>query len=383
MDDIIWMGPQPSVKDMAARVGVSTAPFARLADCMKTAISQGRRIHFLPPYRFRNMLLLEELLGIRPALVKNYASLELIKAVVDLRSVKEPCEIEEITKACNIGYEMHTAAMRNCKPGVKEQYIAGLIEGIAASYGSMVSFPVILSQNGETLHNHDHSQILQEGRMMLTDAGAEEVSHYCSDFTRTVPVGGKFLTRQKEVYNIVLAANNKAIEIAKPGVTYQYVHLEVCKVLAQGLKDLGLMKGDVNEAVAAGAHALFMPHGLGHMMGLDVHDMEDLGQIYVGYDDETRPIDQFGTSSLRMGRRLQEGFVITDEPGCYFIPALIDQWRAQGMHKEFLNYDKIETFKDFGGIRLEDDILIIPGGSRFLGDKRTPITVEEVEEIMR
>ena len=384
MDDIIWMGPQPSVKDMAARVGVSkTAPFARLADCMKTAISQGRRIHFLPPYRFRNMLLLEELLGIRPALVKNYASLELIKAVVDLRSVKEPCEIEEITKACNIGYEMHTAAMRNCKPGVKEQYIAGLIEGIAASYGSMVSFPVILSQNGETLHNHDHSQILQEGRMMLTDAGAEEVSHYCSDFTRTVPVGGKFLTRQKEVYNIVLAANNKAIEIAKPGVTYQYVHLEVCKVLAQGLKDLGLMKGDVNEAVAAGAHALFMPHGLGHMMGLDVHDMEDLGQIYVGYDDETRPIDQFGTSSLRMGRRLQEGFVITDEPGCYFIPALIDQWRAQGMHKEFLNYDKVETFKDFGGIRLEDDILIIPGGSRFLGDKRTPITVEEVEEIMR
>ena len=384
MDDIIWMGPQPSVKDMAARVGVSkTAPFARLADCMKTAISQGRRIHFLPPYRFRNMLLLEELLGIRPALVKNYASLELIKAVVDLRSVKEPCEIEEITKACNIGYEMHTAAMRNCKPGVKEQYIAGLIEGIAASYGSMVSFPVILSQNGETLHNHDHSQILQEGRMMLTDAGAEEVSHYCSDFTRTVPVGGKFLTRQKEVYNIVLAANNKAIEIAKPGVTYQYVHLEVCKVLAQGLKDLGLMKGDVNEAVAAGAHALFMPHGLGHMMGLDVHDMEDLGQIYVGYDDETRPIDQFGTSSLRMGRRLQEGFVITDEPGCYFIPALIDQWRAQGMHKEFLNYDKIETFKDFGGIRLEDDILIIPGGSRFMGDKRTPITVEEVEEIMR
>ena len=382
MDDIIWMGPQPSVKDMAARVGVSkTAPFARLADCMKTAISQGRRIHFLPPYRFRNMLLLEELLGIRPALVKNYASLELIKAVVDLRSVKEPCEIEEITKACNIGYEMHTAAMRNCKPGVKEQYIAGLIEGIAASYGSMVSFPVILSQNGETLHNHDHSQILQEGRMMLTDAGAEEVSHYCSDFTRTVPVGGKFLTRQKEVYNIVLAANNKAID--KPGGTYQYVHLEVCKVLAQGLKDLGLMKGDVNEAVAAGAHALFMPHGLGHMMGLDVHDMEDLGQIYVGYDDETRPIDQFGTSSLRMGRRLQEGFVITDEPGCYFIPALIDQWRAQGMHKEFLNYDKIETFKDFGGIRLEDDILIIPGGSRFLGDKRTPITVEEVEEIMR
>lgn len=383
MDDIIWMGPQPSVKDMAARVGVrQTAPFAKLGEYLQQAISQGRRIHFLPPYRFRNMILLEDLLGIHHSLVKKYASLELIKGVVSLRSVKEPCEIEEITKACNIGYEMHTAAMRNCKPGVKEQYIAGILEGIAASYGSMVSFPVILSQNGETLHNHDHSQFLQKGRMMLTDAGAEGISNYCSDFTRTVPVGGKFTDRQKDVYNIVLSCNNKAIEIAKPGVTYQYVHLEVCKVLAQGLKDLGLMKGDVDQAVAAGAHALFMPHGLGHMMGLDVHDMEDLGQINVGYDDETRPINQFGTSSLRMGRRLQEGFVITDEPGCYFIPALIDQWKEQGLHKDFLNFDKIETYKDFGGIRLEDDILITPEGSRFLGDKRTPITVNEVEEIM-
>lgn len=384
MDDIIWMGPQPSVKDLAARVGVErTLPFSGLADCLKEAVARGRRIHFLPPYRFRNILLIEDLLGIHHSLVKEYASLELIKAVVELRSVKEACEIEEITKACNIGYEMHTAAMRNCKPGVKEQYIAGLLEGIAASYGSMVSFPVILSQHGETLHNHDHSLILKEGRMMLTDAGAEAESNYCSDFTRTVPVGGKFNPRQKDVYNIVLAANNKAIEIAKPGVTYQYVHMEVCKVLARGLKELGLMKGDIDEAVAAGAHALFMPHGLGHMMGLDVHDMEDLGQIYVGYDDETQPIRQFGTSSLRMGRRLQEGFVITDEPGCYFIPALIDQWRAQGLHKDFLNYDKIEMFKDFGGIRLEDDILIVAGGSRFLGDKRTPITVEEVEDIMQ
>lgn len=383
IDDIIWMGPQPLVKDLAARVGVETTfPFPELAVCLKDAISKGRRIHFLPPYRFRNMVLLEDLLGIHHSLIKTYASLELIKAVVSLRSVKEPCEIEEITKACNIGYEMHTAAMRHCKPGVKEQYIAGLIEGIAASYGSMVSFPVIMSQNGETLHNHDHSQILQQGRMMLTDAGAETVMNYCSDFTRTVPVGGKFTSRQKDVYNIVLACNNEAIRLARPGVTYQYVHLEVCKVLAQGLKDLGLMKGDVNEAVAAGAHALFMPHGLGHMMGLDVHDMEDLGQIYVGYDDEVRPILQFGTSSLRMGRRLQEGFVITDEPGCYFIPALIDQWKQQGMHKDFLVYDKIESFKDFGGIRLEDDILITAEGSRFLGDKRTPITVEEVEEIM-
>lgn len=384
IDDIIWMGPQPKVKDMAARVGVeNTLPFAELAVFLRQAVSQGRKVHFLPPYRFRNVVLLEDLLGIHHSLLKEYASVELIKAVVSLRSVKEPCEIDEITRACNIGYEMHTAAMRHCKPGVKEQYIAGLIEGIAASYGSMVSFPVIMSQNGETLHNHDHSQVLQEGRLMLTDAGAETVTNYCSDFTRTIPVGGRFTPRQKDIYNIVLACNNKAIELARPGVTYQSVHLDVCRVLAQGLKDLGLMKGDVKEAVAAGAHALFMPHGLGHMMGIDVHDMEDLGQIYVGYDDEVRPIKQFGTSSLRMGRRLQEGFVITDEPGCYFIPALIDQWKQQGMHKDFLVYDKIETYKDFGGIRLEDDLLITSEGSRFLGDKRTPITIEEVEEIMR
>ena len=380
MDDIIWMGPQPSVKEQAAGVGVAnSAPFAKLAEVLRLAVAQGRKIHFLPPYRFRNMLLLEDLLGIHHSVVKQYASLELIKAVVSLRSVKEQCEIDEIDRACEIGYEMHVAAMKNARPGVKEQYIAGLIEGIAASYGSMVSFPVILSQNGETLHNHDHSKTLELGRMMLTDAGAETVMNYCSDFTRTVPVGGRFNQRQKDVYNIVLACNNKAIEIARPGVTYQHVHLEVCKVLAQGLKDLGLMKGDVDDAVAAGAHALFMPHGLGHMMGIDVHDMEDLGQIYVGYDDETRPIQQFGTSSLRMGRRIEKGFVITDEPGCYFIPALIDQWRGQGLHKDFLVYDKIDTYKDFGGIRLEDDILITDNGSRFMGKRRAPITVEEVE----
>ena len=354
-----------------------------MADVLRLAVGEGRRIHFLPPYRHANMLLIEELLGIRPVLQKKYASLELIKAVVSLRSVKEACEIEQITNACNIGYEMHTTAMMNCRSGIKELYVTGLVEGIAASYGKMVSFPVILSQNGETLHNHNHSQILQLGRMMLTDAGAENNMNYCSDFTRTVPVNGKFDTRQKDVYSIVVACNQKALELSRPGVTYLSVHLEVCKVLAQGLKELGLMRGDVEVAVAAGAHALFMPHGLGHMMGLDVHDMEDLGQIYVGYDEEIRPVNQFGTSSLRMGRRLQPGFVVTDEPGCYFIPALIDQWRQQGMHKDFLVYDKIETFKDFGGIRLEDDVLITEEGCRTLGDQRIPITVEEVENIMK
>lgn len=383
MDDIIWMGPQPAVKDLAARVGVEKSyPFAKLKEVIGKAISQHRKVHFLPPYRYDNMLLLEELTGIHASMTKQHASVELIKAVVSLRSVKEPCEIAEIDKACNIGYEMHTAAMRLCKPGVTEQYIAGILDGIASSYGNMVSFATILAQHGETLHNHDHSHVLEAGRLMLTDAGAESVTNYCSDHTRTIPVGGKFTNRQKDIYNIVLACHDRALELTRPGVTYKSVHLDVCKVLAQGLKDLGLMKGDVDAAVAAGAHALFLPHGLGHMMGIDVHDMEDLGQVYVGFDEEVRPSDQFGLASLRMGRRLQEGFVITDEPGCYFIPALIDKWRAEKMHTVFLNYDAIEKFKDFGGIRLEDDILITANGSRFTGEKHIPITVEEVEKIM-
>lgn len=383
MDDIIWMGPQPSVKDMAAEVSVrNSAPLAEVKNIISAALRQGRKIHFLPQYRYDIMLWLEDLLGIRVAQLKEHVSVELIKAVVDLRSVKEPCEIEEIERACDIGYEMHTTAMRLCKPGVKEQYIAGVIDGIAASYGSMTSFATILSQNGETLHNHYHGNILEAGKLMLTDAGAETNNNYCSDFTRTVPVGERFTSRQKDIYNIVVACHDHAIDFARPGQTWKEVHINVCKVLAQGLKDLGLMKGNIDEAVAAGAHALFMPHGLGHMMGMDVHDMEGLGQVYVGYDDETRPSEQFGLGSLRMGRRLQEGFVITDEPGCYFIPALIDKWKSENKFTDFLNYPVIEKYKDFGGIRLEDDVLITADGSRFLGKKRIPLTVEEVENIM-
>jgi Xaa-Pro aminopeptidase len=383
MDDIIWMGPQPSIKELAAQVGIQkSAPLKELKTVIARAIAQGRRIHFVPQYRADNLLLLEELTGIRAAVANQHASVELIKAIVSLRSKKEACEIEQIDLACNVGYEMHTTAMRLCKPGVHEHFIAGAIEGIAASYGRMVSFPSILTVHGETLHNHVQVNTLEKGRFMVTDAGCELMNGYCSDHTRSVPVGGKFEGRQKDIYNIVLRCHDRALEIARPGVTYLSVHQEVCRTLAQGLKDLGLMKGDVAEAVAAGAHALFLPHGLGHMMGLDVHDMEDLGQQYVGYDDEIRPSTQFGLASLRMGRRLEEGFVITDEPGCYFIPALIDQWRAEGLHKDFLNYDAIETFKDFGGIRLEDDILITPEGSRFTGEKRIPITIAEVEAIM-
>ncbi len=383
MDDIIWMGNQPSVKELANKVGVEKSyPLSQLKEFVSTAIKSKRAVHFTPPYRHDTMMMIEELTGIKAAATKDYASVELIKAIVKLRSKKEVCEIEEIDKACNIGYEMHTTAMRLCKPGVSEQYITGVIEGIASSFGSMVSFPTILTQNGQTLHNHFHGNILESGRLMLTDAGAERVSNYCSDHTRTFPVSGKFDNRQKDIYNTVLAAHDKALELAKPGITYKSIHLEVCKVLAQGLKDIGLMKGNIEEAVAAGAHALFMPHGLGHMLGLDVHDMENLGQIYVGYDDKVRPSTQFGLASLRMGRELEEGFVITDEPGCYFIPALIDKWREDKMHTDFLCYDEIEKFKDFGGIRLEDDILITADGSRFTGDKRIPIIVSEVEDIM-
>ena len=384
MDDIIWMGPQPSVAAQAAEVGVEkSAPLAQLKTVVENAIRQGRKVHFLPAYRHANKLWLEELTGMRVAELAAHVSVELIKAIVNLRSVKSALEIAEIERACDIGYEMHTTAMRMCKPGVKEQLIAGTIEGIALGHGAGVSFPTILSMNGETLHNHYHGNLLEEGRLMLTDAGAETCMNYCSDFTRTMPVGGRFSQRQKEIYNIVVAAHDCAIDHARPGNTWKEVHLEVCRVLARGLKELGLMKGDVDEAVAAGAHALFMPHGLGHMMGLDVHDMEDLGQIYVGYDDEIRPSTQFGLASLRMGRRLQEGFVITDEPGIYFIPALIDQWRAEGMHTDFLCYDVIEKYKGFGGVRLEDDVLITATGSRFLGQKRIPIYVDEVEEMMR
>ena len=384
MDDIIWMGPQPSIKELGAQVGVHRSfPLKQLDKMVREAIAQGRKVHFIPPYRFDHMIRLEELTGIRATATKDYASIELIQAIVSLRSVKEACEIEELDKAAYVGYLMHTTAMKMCKPGVKEQLIAGTLDGIAAQYGSMVSFPTILSQHGETLHNHGHEDFLEKGKLMLTDAGAELPSNYCSDNTRTVPVGGKFTTRQKDIYNIVLAAHDKALELTRPGITYKHVHLEVCKVLAQGLKDLGLMKGNVDEAVAAGAHALFLPHGLGHMMGLDVHDMENLGQVYVGFDEEVRPSSQFGLGSLRMGRRLQEGFVITDEPGCYFIPALIDKWKAEHTHESFLNFDAIEKFKDFGGIRLEDDILITKDGSRFLGKHHIPITVEEVEDFMK
>jgi Xaa-Pro aminopeptidase len=379
IDDIIWMGPQLSLKENGAKAGVKkTAPFNKVFDLVRDAQKQNRKIHFLPPYRGENKMLLEKLTGLSAFSINEQASLDFIKAVISIREIKEAAEIVEIEKACATGYDMHVTAMKMAHPGTWEQKIAGTIEGIAIAGGSMTAFPIILSQNGETLHNHDHSQYLENGRLFITDAGAESPMHYASDFTRTTPVGGKFTQKQRDVYNIVLAANNRATELTKPGVTYLSVHLAAAEVIASGLKDLGLMKGDVKEAVQNGAHALFFPHGLGHMMGLDVHDMEDLGQVYVGYDDEIRPVDQFGTAALRLGKRLQPGFVITNEPGCYFIPALIDKWQAEGINKDFINFDKLNEYRGFGGIRLEDDILVTDKGSKIIGN-RIPITVEEVE----
>ena len=382
IDDIIWMGPQPSIRDRALKVAVyHTVPYSKLDEAVSKAIEAGRPVHFLPPYRGETSIELERLTKIPTAQLKANASIDLIKAVVTLRSIKDPLEVAEIERAIDTACLMHTTAMKMAHPGTREQVIAGTIEGIAIAHGGPVSFPVILSMNGQTLHNHDHSQTLVSGRMMVVDAGCETEMGYASDLTRTVPVGGKFDSRQKPVYEAVLEANMKAIEAIKPGLLYRDIHLMAAETLAGRLKEIGLMKGDVKAAVAAGAHALFFPHGLGHMMGLDVHDMENLGQIYVGYDEEIRPADQFGLAFLRLGRRLEPGFVLTVEPGCYFIPALIDQWRSEGLHSEFINYDEVEKYKDFGGIRIEDDVLVTDTGYRVLG-KPCPKTVSEVESIM-
>ena len=384
IEDIVWYGSVDSVRDMADSVGVAeTAPMKSLKTICNDAMRQKRRIHFLPPYRYDIKLQIFDLLGIHPGQQKESASMELINAVVKMRSTKEQQEIEELERAATIGYKMHTTAMRLTKPGLTEKYIGGQVDCVAHSYGAMVSFPTIFSQHGEIMHGNPSMAVLESGRLALCDAGAETINNYCSDNTRTYPVNGKFTQRQLEIYSIVEACHDYVLDVAKPGVKYMDVHFAVCRLMTERLKELGLMKGDTDEAVAAGAHAMFLPHGLGHMMGMDVHDMENLDQINVGFDEETRPrLDQFGTNCLRMGRRLEEGFVVTDEPGIYFIPALIDDWKASGHCAEFLNFDKIETYKDFGGIRLEDDVLITKDGCRFIGKERIPYHPKDVEAFM-
>ncbi|MDN0023886.1 aminopeptidase P family protein [Leyella lascolaii] len=385
IEDIVWYGSVDSVHDLAAQVGVEhTAPMRALKNTCNEALRQKRRIHFLPPYRHDIKIQIFDLLGIHPVQQKEAASMELIKAVVSMRSVKEQQEIEELERAAEIGYLMHTTAMRLTRPGVTEKFVGGQVDGIAHSYGAMTSFPTIYSQHGEIMHGNPSMSVLQAGRLALCDAGAETINNYCSDNTRTMPVSGTFTQRQLEIYSIVEACHDHVLEVAKPGVKYFDVHLAVCRLMTERLKELGLMKGDTDEAVAAGAHAMFLPHGLGHMMGMDVHDMEGLGQTNVGFDEETRPnLEQFGTNALRMGRRLQKGFVVTDEPGIYFIPALIDEWKADGHCKEFINFDLLETYKDFGGIRIEDDILITEDGCRFIGEKRIPYHPKDVEAFMQ
>ena len=384
VEDIVWYGSVDSVHDMAQQVGVAnTAPMKTLKTICNDALRQKRKVHFLPPYRFDIKLQVFDLLGIHPNQQKESASMELIKAVVKMRSAKEPQEIEELERAAVIGYKMHTTAMRMCKPGAIEQNIAGYLKGIAHGYGAMESFATILSQHGEIMHGAPSMNPLEDGRLLLVDAGAETINNYCSDNTRTMPVNGKFTQRQLEIYSIVEECHDYALKAARPGVKYWDVHFGVCRLMTDRLKELGLMKGDTDEAVAAGAHAMFLCHGVGHMMGMDVHDMENFDQINVGFDEETRPnLEQFGTNCLRMGRRLEEGFVVTDEPGIYFIPALIDDWRSKGLHKDFINYDKLETYKDFGGIRIEDDLLITKDGCRFLGKDRIPYHPKDVEEFM-
>ena len=379
VDDIIWMGPQPTIKELALKAGIKkTTALAALADFLSEAKSKGRKIHFLPPYRAETKMTLGSLLKENPCQMKSIASEELIKAVVALRSIKEDVELEEIERAVAIAYDMHTTAMKMCKPGVKEQEIFGTLEGIALAQGRGPSFPIILSINGQTLHNHDHSNILKEGRMLVTDCGAETNMNYSSDITRTTPVGGKFNQRQKEIYEIVLKANMETINAAGPGMSNRDLHLMACRILASGMKDLGLMKGDIDDAVKAGAHALFMPHGLGHMMGMDVHDMEGLGENYVGYSDEVKRSDQFGLAYLRFALPYKPGHVFTIEPGCYFIPELIDKWSAEGTNKDFINFDRVNEYRDFGGIRIEDDLLITEKGHKLLG-KPIPKTVADIE----
>lgn len=385
VEDIVWTGPVPSMADMAAQSGVArTAPMGRLQEMLAQAKAQGRTIHFLPPYRHDLMIQLMDLLDIHPSRQREAASLPLIKAVIDQRAVKSAAEVAEIERACAIGYEMHTTAMRMCRPGVTEQEIAGTISGIASSRGCMTSFPSIVSMHGEILHGDPSPRPLEAGRLLLCDAGAETNENYCSDHTRTTPVSGTFTQRQREIYSIVADAHDHALTLAKPGVTWWDVHFGAARLITDRLKELGLMKGDTDEALLAGAHALFFPHGLGHMMGMDVHDMEGLGQIHVGYDDEVRPnTEQFGTAFLRCGRRLQEGWVMTNEPGIYFIPALIDDWRKRSHNARFINYDLVETYKDFGGIRLENDLLITADGCRMLGEQIIPYHPDDVEAFLQ
>jgi Xaa-Pro aminopeptidase len=397
VDDIVWTGPQPTLKEKCRKTGISeTDGLDKLPDVLKKAVKQGRKIHFLPQYRAENVLKIQQLMEISPSAItgpcRGHPALEsrarcprhvsesLIRAVVAQRSIKSEQEIEQIEAALDISYEMQTLAMRMSKPGVYERQVASAMEAVVLSRGSALSFPTIFSIHGETLHNHHYDNQMQVGNMAVNDSGAESALHYASDITRTIPISGKFFQRQKEIYTIVLNAQEKAIEAVKPCVEFRDIHLLACKVIASGLKDLGLMKGDIEQAVRAGAYTLFFQCGLGHMLGLDVHDMEGLGEEYVGYTDSIKRNPEFGFKSLRLAKALEPGFVITVEPGIYFIPELIDRWKTSQKNSQYINYDLVEAYRDFGGIRIEDDVLVTQIGHRILG-RKIPKTISEVEDI--
>lgn len=381
VDDIIWMGPESALKEKCEKVGVSqSAPSEKLAETLKEALREGREIHFLPQYRADNLLKIEKLLHIPSDENHLRVSEKLIKAVVAQRSIKSEEEIRQIETAIDIAYEMQTTAMRMARPGLYERDIAAAMENIAVSMGGRLSFPTIFTIHGQILHNHYYGNMMSTGDLVINDSGAENAMHYASDITRTIPIGGKFSPIQRDIYSIVMTAQAKAIKEIKPGIEFRNIHRLACETMVSGLKDLGLMKGDCQEAVAAGAHGFFFQCGLGHMMGLDVHDMEALGEDYVGYTDTIQRSSQFGLRSLRLGRLLETGFVVTIEPGLYFIPELFDRWKAENLHESFINYEKVESYLDFGGVRLEDDILVTEDGYKLLG-RPVPKTIEEVEAL--
>lgn len=380
VDDIVWTGPLPSIAEQAASVGVShTAPAATLVDDLKAAMDKGRTIHFLPPYRDEHTLKLHSWLGIPTAQVADKASLPLIKAIIAQREIKTEEELVELDKAVDLTADMHLAAMKNSKAGMMEYEVTGLVNSTAMMGGGEISFPIIFTQNGQTLHNHYHGHRIEKDRLLLCDCGAQIPSGYAGDMTRTFPVNGTFSARQAELYEVLNTSFEASLAALKPGVPYKEVHLLAARVIFDGLKQAGLTKGDTDEAVANGVHALFFPHGLGHQMGMDVHDMENLGEVLVGYDGEPKST-QFGLKSLRLGKALKSGIVLTVEPGIYLIPELIDMWRSENKFTDFLNYDKLETYKDFGGMRVEEDWVITDDGARRLG-KKVATSLKDIEAV--
>ena len=380
IDDIVWTGVQPTIKEKCERVGITeTMPMAQLATYLKNAQAKGQTIHFLPPYRGEQQVWLQELLGIAPAAQSAAASMKFIRAVINQRNYKSAEEIEQIEEAINVSVDMHCAAMRAVRPGTTEAQIVSIVHAEAAKHNFDLSFPIIATVNGQTLHNHAYgTEPLKEGQMFLLDSGCENAMHYAGDLTTTMPVGKHFTEQQRTVCNILRTAHLAAVNALKPGIEFRDVHNIVLTEIAKGMTDLGLMKGNPEEAARAGAACMFLPHGLGHMMGLDVHDMENLGEVNVGYEEGRSKSTQFGFKSLRLAKALEPGYVFTVEPGIYFIPDLIDKWRAEKQFTDFICYDKLDSWRNFGGIRNEEDYYVFEGGSRRLG-KYKPMAPEEIE----